>query len=144
MLDADEYLSEIPQNSSSGSAEEVLLLLQHSYAAWWEHEGVLELLRSSRTIAGKDSEDEIEGMMASTTFASNPGSDRSKKELLDDVSRNRLWGYFDDAVEDAFSLAARKPSDVRREQAKEAWQRAEEDDRRLMEELGVESEDESD
>ncbi|KIW52795.1 hypothetical protein PV05_08415 [Exophiala xenobiotica] len=65
------------------------------YSAWWQHEGVLEILQSAKAIAGKDSEDEIDDMMDTSTFRNNPGSERTKKELLDDVSRNRLWGYLD-------------------------------------------------
>ncbi|KAJ9605982.1 hypothetical protein H2200_009831 [Cladophialophora chaetospira] len=113
--DADDHLSEIPEHYSNGSFEEILLLLQHSYPAWWQHEGVLELVRSAKSIAGKDSEDEIADLMKTACFKNNPGSDRSKEELLNDVSLNRLWGYFDDAVEDAMSLNADRPSDVKRE-----------------------------
>ena len=105
------------------------LLLQYSYAAWWEHEVVLDLLQSAQLIAGRDSEDEIEDLLGGETFRSNPGSDRTKEELLDDVSRNRLWGYFDKAVEDAFSLVERRPSEVRRLRRKAAWQAAEEKER---------------
>ncbi|EHY51981.1 hypothetical protein HRR83_003456 [Exophiala dermatitidis] len=113
LLEADEWLSESPYTYSRGSFEEMLLLLQYSYAAWWQHEGVLELLQSAKAIAAKDSEVEIESMMKSTTFKTNPGSNRTKAELLDDVSRNRLWGYFSDAVEDATSLNETPPSEVK-------------------------------
>ncbi|KIW62238.1 hypothetical protein PV04_10433 [Phialophora macrospora] len=113
LLDPDEYLSSRPGYYSPGSPEEVQLLLHYSYTAWWQHEGVLELLQSAKSIAGKDSEDEIEDMMEGTTFRNNPGSDRTKEELLDDVSRNRLWAYIDYAVADAMSLSENRPSDVK-------------------------------
>ena len=114
LLSADEYLSIRPGFYSPGSFEEMLLLLQYSYAGWWEHEGVVELLQSAKSIASKDSEDEIEDMMDGTTFKTNPGSDRTKEELLDDVSCNRLWGYFEYAVEDAINLSEVRPSETRR------------------------------
>ncbi|KAL2405754.1 hypothetical protein ABEF95_012127 [Exophiala dermatitidis] len=113
LLEADDWLSESPYTYSRGSFEEMLLLLQYSYAAWWQHEGVLELLQCAKSIAAKDSEDEIASMMKSTTFKTNAGSNRTKAELLDDVSRNRLWGYFSDAVEDATSLNETPPSEVK-------------------------------
>lgn len=125
LLDADEHLSTRPAHYSPGSFEEMQLLLQYSYAAWWQHEGVVELLQSAKSIAAKDSEDEIEDFMSDTTFKNSPGSDRSKEELLDDVSRNRLWGYFGDAVEDATSLSENRPSEVRRLEDKAIWQAAE-------------------
>ena len=122
LLNADEHLSSRPEYYSQGSFEEIELLLQYSYAAWWQHDGVLELLHSAKSIARKDSEEEIEDMMSSTTFRNNPGSGRSKEELLNDVSCNRLWGYFDDAVEDAMSLSENYPSEVRRLQIRARWQ----------------------
>ncbi|KAK5946507.1 hypothetical protein PMZ80_000650 [Knufia obscura] len=112
VLYADKYLSTRPGMYSPGSIEEMQLGLQYSFAAWWQTEGVLELLHSARTIAGKDSADEIDGMMGTSTFQSNDGSSRAKEELLEDVSINRLWGYLDWAVEDAGSLNAERPSDA--------------------------------
>ncbi|EXJ78130.1 hypothetical protein A1O3_09291 [Capronia epimyces CBS 606.96] len=129
LLDADDYLSELPESYSSGTFEEMLLVLQHSYGAWWQHEGVLELLESARSIARKDSEDEIEDMMSGMTFENNPGSDRTKDELLHDVSINRLWGYFDDALEDATSLGEDRPSEVKRLRLKAEFEAAEEKER---------------
>lgn len=93
LLEPTEYLGERPGYYSHGTFEEVQLIAQYSYPAWWEHHGVLELLESAREIAKLDSEDEIAGMMASTTFKKNPGAGRSQQELLEDVSRNWLWGY---------------------------------------------------
>lgn len=120
LLNADEHLSEPLEAYSRGTFEEMVLMVKHSYPAWRQHEGVLELLRSAKLIAGKDSEDEIDDMMEGSCFKTNPGSDRSRAELLDDVSRNRLWGYFDDAVEDAVSLNKIRPSDKKREELR-AW-----------------------
>ena len=128
LFDAEEYLSEMPGAYSPGSFEEVQLVLQYSYPAWWEHKGVLDLLESARTIAGLDSESEIVDMMESKTFKTQPGSARSKEELLADVSRNRMWGYFDDAVADAYYLGKVKPSQVNRERAHAAYLQAMEDE----------------
>jgi len=133
LLNPDEYLSSRPEYYSRGSFEEMQLLLQYSYATWWQHEGVVELLQSAKSIAGKDSEDEIRDMISGMTFRNNPGSDRSKEELLDDVSRNRLWGYFGDAVEDVMSLSEKRPSEVRRLQARARWQADEEEEREFIE-----------
>ena len=93
----------------------------------------MELLQSAKSNAGKDSEDKIEDMMSGMTFRNNPGSDRNKEELLRDVSCNRLWGYFGDAVEDAMSLSENRPSEVRTLQAKAIWQAAEEEEREVIE-----------
>ena len=112
LLNPDEWLTDIPEAMSPGSPEEMQILLQHSFAAWWETTGALELLRAATKIAGKDSESEIEGMMRSATFKSAPGSARTRDELLADVSINRIWGYIDLAVQDAGSLSEERPSDV--------------------------------
>ncbi|KIW97847.1 uncharacterized protein Z519_01431 [Cladophialophora bantiana CBS 173.52] len=142
LLNADAHLGSYPAYWSPGSFEEVELLLQYSYVAWWEHEGALELLQSAKSIAGKDSEDEIEDMMSGETFRNNPGSDRTREELLDDVSRNRLWGYFDDAVDDAQSLSENRPSEVRRLERKAIWEAAKEEEGEYSEDDGDEDEDE--
>jgi hypothetical protein len=111
LVESDEYSTYRPGYHSPGSPEEAKLLLHYSYIAWWQHEGVLELLQSAKSIVGKDSKDKI----AAIRFM-NPGSHRSKKELLSEVSQNRLWGYLEDAVADAMSLNENRPSDVRRVQ----------------------------
>ncbi|KAK5401763.1 hypothetical protein LTR06_010870 [Exophiala xenobiotica] len=133
LLDAEKYLPNPADYYSPGSFEEMLRILQHSYSAWWQHEGVLEILQSAKVIAGKDSEDEIEDMMDTLTFRNNPGSDRSKEEMLDDVSRNRLWGYLDHAVMDAMSLSKDRPSDLERLRLKAEWEAAEREEREFEE-----------
>ncbi|KAK5212450.1 hypothetical protein LTR41_001396 [Exophiala xenobiotica] len=133
LLDAEKYLPNPADYYSPGSFEEMLRILQHSYSAWWQHEGVLEILQSAKVIAGKDSEDEIEDMMDTLTFRNNPGSDRSKEGMLDDVSRNRLWGYLDHAVMDAMSLSKDRPSDLERLRLKAEWDAAEREEREFEE-----------
>jgi hypothetical protein len=113
-------VNQLPELYSPGSVEEIIIHLRTGYASWREHEGMLELLRSAQLIARLDSKDEIEDMMEGETFKTRPGSDRSKAERLEDVSLNRLWGYFDDAVEDSFYLepANTRPSVIHREHAR--------------------------
>jgi hypothetical protein len=78
------------------------------------------MLRSTQLLARLDSEGEVEDTMEGETFTTRPGSNRSNSELLDDISRNRWWGYFDDTVEDSFYLgpASTKPSETNREHAR--------------------------
>jgi hypothetical protein len=60
--------------------------------------------------------------MEGETFTTRLDSNRSNSELLEDISRNRLWGYFDDAVDGSFYLgsASAKPSETNREDARAA------------------------
>lgn len=104
LFDPDEALSAQPEYYASGTREEMAIAMQNSYATWWEMEGVLDLLNEARACAAREAEDEVEDMMEGETFKSNPGSDRTAEELLDDVSINRIWGYLDDAVENASYL----------------------------------------
>lgn len=118
LLYPDEWLVDIPETMTMGSTNEMQILLQHSFPAWWQIEGALELLRASTKIASLDSESEIDDMMRSSTFKREQGSGRTREELLRDVSLNRIWGYIDDAVRDAGSLAAERPSEVRRRETR--------------------------
>lgn len=58
-------------------------------------------------------------MMKSTTFKENPGSDRTREQVLDDVSRNRLFGFIDRAIEDAQDLSERKPFETHMREIRE-------------------------
>ncbi|RMZ89199.1 hypothetical protein DV736_g3576, partial [Chaetothyriales sp. CBS 134916] len=89
LLDPNEYLAFRPGYYSPGSFEEMQLLLAFSYATWWQHEGVLELLQSAKFITAKES-------------------------LLEDLGGDSLWVYFDQAVDDAMSLDRIRPSEIRR------------------------------
>lgn len=112
LLSPDDWLTKIPQYMSPGSAEEMSILLQHSFAAWWETEGALDLLGKARRVAAAGSECEIDDMVDGPTFQEGEGSYRTREEFLEDVSVNRIWGYLDDAVKDAGSLDSERPSDV--------------------------------
>lgn len=112
LLRPDEWLGKYPEAYSPGSPEEMQLVLDYSYQAWWQTEGALELLENSRKNAEKDSADEIEDMMKSSSYQHDHGPPRTAAEFLDDVSFNRIWGYLDWAVEDAASLASERPSDM--------------------------------
>lgn len=118
LLDVQEH------NSKHTEYSEAQELLRFSYPTWWQHEGVLELLHAAKVIAGKDGEDEFEEMMNSEPFSINSGSGPSREQLFNDVSRDRLWSYIDDAAADAISLSQIRPSDVGIQQRKAAWEAA--------------------
>lgn len=126
LFEPDEALSDTPESFTTGSWEEMALAMQNSYAAWWEMEGVLDLLNDTRACAARDSEDEIKGMMEGKVFRSGAGSHRTAEELLADVSVNRIWGYLDDAVENASYLGpwSEWPSERRTQEKRESMVRA--------------------
>ncbi|KIV96989.1 hypothetical protein PV10_00799 [Exophiala mesophila] len=86
--------------------EEMVSLVQHSYPAWWQHDGVLELLQSARQTASKVLDDEIESMTLSRSpyLKTNQGTRRKDEYLLFLASCHRLWYYLDAVVEDVVSL----------------------------------------
>ncbi|TPX12694.1 uncharacterized protein E0L32_000871 [Thyridium curvatum] len=126
LFEPDEPLCDEPEAYSMGSWEEMARAMQSSYAAFWETEGVLDLLNDARACAGRDSENEIDDMMDGETFKSRPGSRRTKEELLADVSVNRIWGYLDYAVENASYLGpwSERPSERHTRENREAWANA--------------------
>jgi hypothetical protein len=121
LLRPDEWLDDLPEYSSAGSVEEMQLVLDYGYQAWWQTQGALELLENARKNAEKDSTDEIEDTLK---HIRTHGDTRTAAEVLDDLSFNRVWGYFDWAVEDAVSLASERPSDVHQRTNKEIWDAA--------------------
>jgi hypothetical protein len=130
LFEPDEALCSKPQAYSRGSWEEMALAMKNSYAAWWETEGVLDLLNDARTCAARDSEDEIEDLMKRETLRSGTGSRRTAKKLLEDVSVNRIWGYLDFAAENASYLGpwSERPSEQHTRESREIWARAVEED----------------
>lgn len=44
------------------------MALRNPYAAWWETEGILDLLNDALACAARDSEDEIKGMVEVETY----------------------------------------------------------------------------
>ncbi|KAI0408731.1 hypothetical protein F4802DRAFT_548839 [Xylaria palmicola] len=135
----DEALSDKPESYSHGSWEEMALAIQNSYAAWWETEGVLDLLTDARACAARDSERELEERMEDEKFRQG----RTLTELQADVSVNRIWGYLDYAVENASYLGpwANRPSERHTMENQEAWARAEAEDKEFEDlfESGFES-----
>ena len=125
-----EALDYEPLSYTRGSWEEMALAMQHSYAAWWETEGVLDLLKDARVCGAGDSEDEIQGMVEGETFRSGLGSGRTSKELLADVSLNWIWDYLGYAVENASYLGpwSKRPSERQTRENKEAYEAAELED----------------
>ncbi|KAI1747911.1 hypothetical protein F4782DRAFT_394716 [Xylaria castorea] len=109
LFEPDEALSDKPGAYSRGSWEEMALAMQNSYAAWWETEGVLDLLNDARACAARDSESEIEDLMKDEQRRQG----RTAVQLLADVSANRVWGYMDYAVLNALYLGpwSERPSE---------------------------------
>lgn len=126
LFDPDEALCEKPEAYSIGSWEEMTLAMQNSYAAFWETEGVLDMLNDARACAARDSESEIEDMMEAEAKRSDAHLCRTSNELLEDVSVNRIWGYLDWAIENASYLGpwSERPSERYTRENKEAWARA--------------------
>jgi hypothetical protein len=126
LLRPDEWLDDPPESYSPGSAEEMQLVLDYGYQAFWQTKGALELLENARKNAEKDSADEIDDERMEDL--SLEGDSRTAAELLDDISLNRIWGYFDWAVEDAVSLASERPSDMHTRTNREIWKAAVKED----------------
>ncbi|KAM5343752.1 hypothetical protein ACJ41O_012289 [Fusarium nematophilum] len=126
LFDPDEALCERPEAYSTGSWEEMALAMQNSYAAFWETEGVLDMLNDARACAARDSENEIEDMMEVEARRSRADSRRTAEELLADVSVNRIWGYLEYAVENASYLGPwpERPSERHTRENREAYARA--------------------
>ncbi|KAM0426291.1 hypothetical protein ACHAPT_008331 [Fusarium lateritium] len=99
--------------------------MQNLYAAWWETEGVLDMLNAARACAARDAEDEVEDMMKAEE--QNLGS-RTAEQVLWDASVDAIWGYLDWAVEDASHWGpwSERPSERHLRQRREAWARAKE------------------
>ncbi|KAI1075525.1 hypothetical protein F5B20DRAFT_585121 [Whalleya microplaca] len=118
LFEPEEVLCDSPEYYSRGSWEEMVLAMQHSYAAWWETEGVLDMLNDARACAARDSELEIDAWMKDETARKG----RTATELLDDLSVNRIWGYLDYAVENAAYLGpwSERPSEQHTRENREA------------------------
>lgn len=50
IMDPDMFLALSPEHYSEGSFEELVRLMQHSYPAWWQQEGAIELLSSAKSL----------------------------------------------------------------------------------------------
>jgi hypothetical protein len=101
LFDPDRALSSTPKRYAYGSWEEAAMVIQPSYAALWETEGVLDLLEDARTCAARDMEwhDMILG-----------GDDHPKHEIhLKQAARERqcdfsMWEFLEDAFSNACFL----------------------------------------
>ncbi|EPE05901.1 zinc finger domain-containing mynd-type [Ophiostoma piceae UAMH 11346] len=103
LLDADLALGTEPTPYSKGSWEQSVTVVKQVYGAFYETEGVLELLHDARACAAMESEVEIPDFMKGERRR-NPQNPRTPEEMLKDVSINRIWGYLDYAVENASYL----------------------------------------
>lgn len=132
LFEPDEALSALPDVYSRGSWEEMALVMQSSYTAFWETEGVLDLLTDARACAARDSADEIEDFMEDelATARAQSRPPRTPKEILEDISVNRIWGYLDYAVENASYLGpwSERPSERHRQENRAAWDMADDED----------------
>lgn len=98
---------------SFGSIAEVGNVLYRAFSAWRETEGALEFLHSARDIAKKDCADEA--------FEHSYGPDRTVEGVLRDVSLNRVWQYFNWAVEEYAALPLWEKSEHFEKESYEAW-----------------------
>ncbi|KAI1387669.1 uncharacterized protein F4822DRAFT_430415 [Hypoxylon trugodes] len=78
----------------------------------------------ARMCAARDSEDEVKEWMEDPRARKG----RTAAEFLSDVSLNRIWGYLEDAIEDASYLGPwpERPSEKRIKEDREFWAEAEE------------------
>jgi hypothetical protein len=112
LFNPDAYLEPSLKFAHDDSALRFVALLEESYPAWWQHEGVLELLRSAMQIADADSvlasiESPFE-ILTSRTSKFPPTYLRTRESL-------RVMGYYlAQAAEDVFTPSKVKMSEVRR------------------------------
>lgn len=110
----------LPEAYTAGSFEEMDLVMQDSYPAWQETLGALDLLRDARACAARSSKSEAE------EWAKTDKNKRTAKEILSDVSVNRIWGYLGFAIENGSYLGPPqdRPSERYHREAVEAWNEA--------------------
>ncbi|KAI2628209.1 hypothetical protein GGS21DRAFT_528265 [Xylaria nigripes] len=109
LFDPDKALSIPPDLYALGSAEETAFAMQNSYAAWWETEGVLELLDEARTCAARASEDEAKDLRELMKLPEG----QTDEESLDYLSVSQVFESLDFAVENFLYLGpwSQRPSE---------------------------------
>ncbi|KAI2621928.1 hypothetical protein GGS26DRAFT_568528 [Hypomontagnella submonticulosa] len=122
LFEPEEALCSTPDAYMHGSWEEMAFAMQHSYATWWETEGVLDLLNDARACGARDSESEIEDWMEDEKARNG----RTAAELLADLSVKRIWGYLEYALENASYLGpwSERPSEQHTRRQREVWAQA--------------------
>ncbi|KAI1305123.1 hypothetical protein F5Y03DRAFT_356566 [Xylaria venustula] len=126
LLDPEDALTSQPSAYTRGSWEEMALVMQNSYAAWWETEGVLDLLRDALVCAARD----LQGLGFGVLRDEN---ERLVTERLADVGPNFdlyadwVWRYLYYAVENASYLGPwpERPSEKYTREGKENKARTE-------------------
>ncbi|KAL1860844.1 hypothetical protein Plec18170_001358 [Paecilomyces lecythidis] len=93
LFSPDQELSATPDTYTAGSWEQVEFALQNSYAAWWEMEGVLELLKDARVCAIHESQELVDEMMKDKELMSGPASLWGRNELVVEVGTRRIWEF---------------------------------------------------
>ncbi|EEU38297.1 uncharacterized protein NECHADRAFT_77121 [Fusarium vanettenii 77-13-4] len=118
-FDPDEALCARPEGYSRGSWEEMALAMQYSYAAWWETEGIMDLLNEARACAARSSGRDVETMVARSSDS------REAEELLADLNVKQIWHHLDEAFKNASYLGpwSERPSERHIRQREEVWAR---------------------
>ncbi|KAI8724278.1 MYND-type zinc finger protein samB [Fusarium sp. LHS14.1] len=106
-FDQDEALCARPERYSRGSWEEMALAMQNSYAAWWETEGILDLLNEARACAARSSGRDVETMVAQSSDS------LEAEELLADLNVKQIWHHLDEAFKNTSYLGpwSERPSE---------------------------------
>ncbi|KAI1760529.1 hypothetical protein GGR53DRAFT_77120 [Hypoxylon sp. FL1150] len=123
LFEPEEALCAAPEVYSYGSWEEIALVMQNSYATWWETEGVLDLLKDARAWVARDSGSGIEACIEQEQFRKGP----TAAQIQNDLCVNRIWGYLEEAVEDASYLGpwSGRPTERRAKEIREMCRREE-------------------
>ncbi|OTA98504.1 hypothetical protein M426DRAFT_32844, partial [Hypoxylon sp. CI-4A] len=111
LFEPEKALCAGPSSYTSDSPEESSTMLKYSYAAWWETEGVLDLLKNARVCAARD----LENMDYEVTDENLIRRGWTKEKFLARLSLSELWEYLGDAVENSSYLGpwSERPSERR-------------------------------
>jgi hypothetical protein len=101
LFDPERALPSTPKRYSYGSWEEAAIAIQLSYAALWETEGVLDLLKDARMCAVRDMEWHEMILGGVNRPKHEPRPQQAARERHYDIS---MWEYLDDAFENACFL----------------------------------------
>jgi hypothetical protein len=97
------------------------LVPRFSYSAWYQHEGVIELLQSTNSIAAINLEEDVDRVMKKSVL--RPCSSQKLKKIHINQSERRFWRFLKDAARDAVDLNPTSASDIgHRRSADEAGQ----------------------
>lgn len=112
LLNPDVYFSPEADFLANGPLEGTPSFLDQCYAAWWEHEKVLELFACAMMLSGVATDNMHYKYLPfnyGVTCRVNPCM------LVHGKVIENTCGFIADAAEDAFSLSATRPSELRRQ-----------------------------